>query len=150
MRTALTNYLRRCAFCMAIDKHNEAVHALKECPQMRPEFGDYAGFKRSIKYAKHHGGVCFRCHVPQCNDELHATFIKGGDDACDFPDVVVPVVWSVFREASGWAAAEVKFGKRWADWNDLADWLNGQPVRGHKTNLTAVFAWHYELQQQEQ
>jgi hypothetical protein len=92
MHTALTHYLHRCAFCTAIDKHNEAVQALKDCPHMHPEFGDYAGFRKSIKYAKHHGGVCFWCHVPQCNDELHATFVKGGDDACDFPDVVGPVV----------------------------------------------------------
>ncbi|KAF9461605.1 hypothetical protein BDZ94DRAFT_1371120 [Collybia nuda] len=75
-----------------------------------------------------------------CHDALHDTF-ESGANSCTFPDLVAPIGFAVFCNTTVREAAQEQFGKRWIDLRAHEVWLNGAPVAGHKSNLSAVFLW---------
>ena len=144
MKSALDFFTYICAYCKVygedIPKHN-----ILTCPLMinHAGYSSYINWRNKIKYGKHHHKMCYRCHVPQCDDKLHGTFVKGSSQGCLYPDIIAPVAYAIFRENTLLTAACAYFKQTWSNSEDLMNWLNGKPIEGEKSNLTALFLWYY-------
>ena len=84
--------------------------------------------------------ICYRCHVPQLNDELHGTFTGTGKE-CKFKDVIAPVIFGVYEAGDLRVEASTAFGQGFTSRQVYLNWLLGEPVRGHRSNLVGVFLW---------
>ena len=97
-----------------------------------------------IHYQKKlHSKICYICHVPQCHDKLHDTFVKGSNKACNYPDIIAPVVYAVCHQNKLLSDAGVHFKQKWSDMAQFITWLNSKPIQGEKSNLTGLFSWYY-------
>jgi superfamily II DNA helicase RecQ len=134
-----------CAYCKMQGKEVDK-HAIIRCPYIDSGDGKgeekYVLWRDKIKYQGFHSSICYRCHVPQIDDRLHSTFMKGGA-ACHHPDVIAPVAYAIFRNHGMRKAAEGYFSQRWTDLNQFMKWINSKPVQGHESNLTALTWWYY-------
>ena len=75
-RRALNPFRETCPICRARGLHNIPDHQLSKCDTLSQIMSptDFISFKRSINYGKHHKhSICFYCHIPQINDQLHQT-----------------------------------------------------------------------------
>jgi hypothetical protein len=144
-RAALSYYGQRCAFCTVCDAPTAGAHSPKECPRLKPHYSDYCHIKVNISYGPYHGSICWRCHVPQCRDRLHPTYVKGSTDACEYADVILPAVFAGLTLPTLAQAAAVAFKQEWATPEQVVEWMNSKPIPGHESNLTAFFLWmdHY-------
>src|ERR1700731_5001078 len=100
---------------MASDPSSEETHLILNCKEFQKVFHKYHGFKKQLHYGEEHRPICYFCHVPQCNDQLHRTFIPGSTDACDFPDIIVPVVYFILGVDTLQKEAAQAFGHDWRD-----------------------------------
>ncbi len=144
MQSALSQFLGLCAYCTALDSSTDAKHGIMKCKRLVQQFDAYKAFKRSIKYNAKHEAICWYCHVPQCDDQLHRTFIKGSQDVCEFPDIVVPVVYAMLVKLNLMTSAAKAFDQKWENIKDVMSWINSDPIPHHKSNLTAIFLWFYD------
>jgi hypothetical protein len=106
----------------------------------------YFDFKARLRYGPKHGPVCYYCHVPPCKDRLHKPFVRGSTQACEYLDIVVPVVYAVLHTPKWLEEAAKEFGSTFSVQEDVVAWLMGAPVEGHSSNLIAMFLWHYNHQ----
>jgi hypothetical protein len=102
----------------------------------------YKAWKASIQYHKHKG-ICWKCHVPTCGDELHAP-LERGKVLCDWPDVVMPLALTVFQRANIREAAQRYFGVVWQKIDQFNNWLMKAPGAGHHSNGMDLVLWYVE------
>jgi hypothetical protein len=143
MKKALEHFSGSCAYCQVHQKHS-VKHAIISCPQL-PGSGcyQYISWRDRIKYTeKFHERICFRCHVPQCHDQLHRTFVTGSG-SCDYPDVVAPVAYGIYHIDHLKSAAEAHFKQTWVLLLEFSTWINLKPTKD-KSNLAALLLWYYD------
>ena len=71
---ALRKYSGECMYCHACGEENGSKHEIFACPSLdyRSKKSGYKMFREGIKYkGKIHKKICYKCHVPQLNEELH-------------------------------------------------------------------------------
>jgi len=143
-KKALSHFMGLCIICVLHD-HNAKPHAIVSCPTLKA-YGDnavdeYRRWKEALIYRKD-SKICFYCHIPQCDDRLHCTFARQGG-ACDHEDVVPGLVYLIMLKEKTREAVQKQFGlKNLKNPHDFVKWLNGLPIKGEKSNLTAVFLWY--------
>lgn len=118
---------------------------VQQCLTIResPGASQFRKFRGGLRYDERKGlsRICFFCHVPQGEgDKLHPQF--GGKNACEYPDLVAPLVFGIFHHPDIRGEMELYFGQVFQSTDAFVDWLNSSPVAGHKSNLTAVFLWY--------
>jgi hypothetical protein len=147
-KAALAKFTGICSFCRVAGQE-EPWHSIIMCPQMTmlPDLSctaeSYRHWSRGITYQpQYHDKICFRCHVPQCSDRLHATFVSRSDQACEYKDALAGIGYAIFHIEPVKAQAQAAFGCTWDNEGNFLDWLNEKPMSGHKTNLSALFLWY--------
>ena len=144
MKAALDYYKNGCTICIISDS-DDSHHDIKHCPSLKPVWAQYTRLKSRLHYSGKKTSACFRCHVPQYNDRLHSTFLANSDEACEWPDTVVPVMFHVMMKSQLRIQASNYFGQDWTNENNRIEWLKAKtPVTGHATNPAALFLWFYE------
>jgi hypothetical protein len=103
----------------------------------------YLAWADALKYGKGNTAICFYCHVPQCNDNLHPTF-SSLPDACEYPDAITGIGYGIYNIGPWRGHAEHHFKMKWPTECHFLAWLNGKPIPGHKSNLSALFLWYSE------
>ena len=144
MKCSLDFFQDICALCKVYG-HDVSKHNIFVCPQLTTpkDHLSYVNWRNMIKYGKHHRKMCYRCHVPQCDDKLHGTFVKGSGQGCHYPDIIAPVAYAICQHHSLLSSACVHFKQKWSNSAELITWLNDKPIDGEKSNLTALFLWYY-------
>ncbi|CAA7268913.1 unnamed protein product [Cyclocybe aegerita] len=139
-KNTLTMLCQPCAYCRIIGE-GRTSHDLRHCGPMHAVWNDYKAFQREITYAvgNLHRGVCFTCHVPQCNDRLHKPFRSVEGSECEWPDILCPTAYGIFRSSNLRVDAEIYFDVEWETRRDFTAWLSGKPVPGQETNMSALF-----------
>lgn len=149
MRTALDTLKDKgCTLCYASGYSQRVAHKLSQCPSWEDvgcTLGRYFDWKKDIRYSNHKG-ICWKCHVPTCGDELHVPLVKEkGDDRCDWPDVVVPLALAIFLHADLKEAAEKYFGVEWATMEEFTKWLVKPPGPGRHSKGMDLLLWYVEV-----
>ncbi|KAG1762154.1 P-loop containing nucleoside triphosphate hydrolase protein [Suillus occidentalis] len=149
MRTALNKLKDKgCTLCYASGYSQREVHKLGRCPSWEDigcTLGKYFDWKKDIRYSDHKG-ICWKCHVPTCGDELHAPLVKEkGDDRCDWPDIVVPLALAIFLHTDLKEAAEKYFGVEWATMGEFTRWLVKPPGPGCHSKGMDLLLWYVEV-----
>ncbi|KAG2045557.1 hypothetical protein BDR06DRAFT_1015526 [Suillus hirtellus] len=144
MRKALDKMKDRgCPPCIAFDDQGgRSGHPMWRCPSLERlgmTWDDYRDWKTSIKY-HNHKGICWKCHVPTCGDELHRPLEKG-ITVCDWPDVVLPLALTVFQQAQVREAAQRHFGVVWVKMDKFQNWLTKAPGAGHHSKGMDLLLW---------
>ena len=145
-RKASNEFRGVCPICRVRGLLDIPYHELNKCESLRPIMSptEFITFARSIKYGKHHKHpVCFRCHTPQVNDRLHATFDPKGT-TCPYPDTLVAVAVQVLFNQDTKREACDYFTCNWPDVKEYLAWLNGPPSDGHYSRLSELFLWFSE------
>jgi hypothetical protein len=143
---ALSIYSKACAFCLMFNR-DSLYHSILRCNTLQSDIegystGTFLDWKGSVRYnSKLHSKICFFCHIPQCDDKLHDTF-KHNASSCCYPDVVSPVAFAIFCKPDLKLEAQNRFEMEWPTLGSYAKWLCGPPIKGHKTNMTAIFLWY--------
>ena len=144
MRKALETFQQTCSLCSALGTKDATPHMVNQCPFFGPhsgvEFSEYLDWRKSLQYLKHHKKICFICHVPQINDNLHPTF--GGRDGCEFKDIIAPAAYGVFWNDKARVAAGAHFKREWSSIEAFTEWLMGKPENGSQSNLMDLFMWY--------
>ena len=139
---ALSLFQGVCAICQLHSRELCDYHPVMKCPTLQA-YGntaveDFIAWRKRLQYSSRwHEKICYLCHVPQCHDLLHRTF--GGIGSCEYPDVIAGFVYATFLNPTIKAEAEEYWMVKWGSTSDFITWLNGKPVRGHQSNLTAIF-----------
>ena len=145
MKEALNHYRDGCTLCIASHQPAHPHETFKECPHLKQGWKHYLRFKGYLHYSGKKPSACFRCHVPQYKDRLHRPFMHNSDEACDWPDTVVPIGYRVFTDATLRKLAGKQFERDWSIEKDWPEWLRSPvAVPGHPTNPAALFLWYYE------
>jgi superfamily II DNA or RNA helicase len=147
MRKALESFQDTCSFCTAMGSKGTKPHMIHNCPSFGPqseaEFEEYWAWRQTLEYLKHHKKICFKCHVPQINDNLHPTF---GKNDCEFKDIVAPAAFGIFCNVRARTAAEAHFKQKWSSRERFSGWLMGKPASGSQSNLMDLFLWFVDQQ----
>jgi hypothetical protein len=145
-KAALSKFNGMCAFCK-VWGHDVARHSILHCPSMvenediNTSSQTYREWLSLLKYEfKKHGKICYFCHIPQCNDALHDTFMPSAG-SCEHKNIVPGVAYGIFHHNKWRNRAERQFSQRWLSEVQFSIWLNSTPIKGHKTNMTALFLW---------
>jgi hypothetical protein len=145
-RAALSKFDGMCAFCMVWGEE-VPFHSILRCTtllghqDLTTTAETYRLWKGNLSYDfKKHGKVCFFCHIPQCDDALHDTF-QSGAQGCEHPDLLGGLAYGIFHHKKWCGKAEKHFGGTWNSEVCFIKWLNAIPIKGHKTNMTALFLW---------
>ncbi len=144
-RNALMIFQPNCAFCALYDVATRP-HALNQCHEIQRlnKWFSFVSFRNRIRYNKtKHGGVCYLCHVPQCNDKLHRMFKDKNN--CDYPDIIAPISFCIFEQKDLKNQGEKYFKVKWNVMQDYLDWINGPVIEGAQTNLSEIFLWYVKL-----
>ncbi|KAL1685929.1 hypothetical protein GGG16DRAFT_65297, partial [Schizophyllum commune] len=125
---------KRCGYCYAVSVSPKISpltvpwdmdHDIEACPHIR-SLADFWHFKSSIKYDSD-AMVCYTCHFPSLNDQIHGAFTRGDEY---HPDrrVVLPLAWAVFTQQPlrdlAYQALDVESTTH--DWSDIlsfARWM---------------------------
>jgi hypothetical protein len=139
---ALTCYRATCTMCLLGGGMDSGFHPIQSCPTLDDSSRDTLNlFRRRLHYdSKMHAPICYHCHIPICHNLLHPPY--GGQQNCAHPDVVMHVGWAVFHGKASLPKMQAHFGQMFSTFDAFIGWLNGPPVAGHKSNLTAVFLWY--------
>lgn len=141
----LAQYTGGCALCTVYGYQNPK-HSVIHCPVFHNELQvvtsrKFIDWQKSLSYQeKLHSKVCWKCHVPQCDDLLHSTFQKGED--CLHKDIIAPIGFGIFYKPTLKKEAQQHFNTHWMSIEVFAKWLNGPPVAGERTNLSGLFLWY--------
>jgi hypothetical protein len=149
-RKAINLFVGTCSICRVRGCRDKPYHELNQCPTLRPIMSptEFITFARSIKYDKwHKHPICFRCHTPQVNDRLHATFDPKGT-TCKFPDTIVAVAVQVLFNKNTKTEACDYFACHWPDVKAYLAWLNGPPSEGHYSRISELFLWFADISMQ--
>jgi superfamily II DNA helicase RecQ len=138
---ALKFYSGSCAYCLGSNGSRQmAAHDMKICYGFKSKSHWYSELKMDIKYSDHHPPICWKCHVPQCHDKLHEEFVIS-ESACEFKEIILPVFMAAFGRKRKEMCRE--FGQKWEDMLHAVEWFNQKPIKGHQSNLSALFLWYY-------
>jgi hypothetical protein len=139
---ALACYRNTCAMCLLFGGMETTFHRMRFCPVLGEASTDALRLlKNQLHYdSKIHAPICYHCHIPICHNMLHPPY--GGQQDCTHPDVVMYVAWAVFHGKGSQPKLESRFGRTFPTIEAYIAWLNGPPIAGHKSNLTAVFLWY--------
>lgn len=150
MRKCLYKIRRRgCALCIACKVEPEFRHTLNNCPQFQKismPFKTYVTWKKGLWYdPKQFDAICWRCHVPICDDTLHLPLEKrkkGESWDCEWEDIVIPTAIGIFHDESLRTQAEETFNVKWNTVKELQSWLTLAPVEhGHYSHAMDLFMW---------
>jgi len=139
---ALSLFQGVCAICQLHSRNLCDYHPVMKCPTLQAygetAVDDFMAWRKRLQYStRWHEKICYLCHVPQCHDLLHRTF--GGVGSCEYPDVIAGFVYATFLNPKIKAEAEEYWMVKWGSTSAFITWLNGKPVPGHQSNLTAIF-----------
>jgi hypothetical protein len=153
MRKALNTMKDKgCTLCYASGNSGGRSHKLSQCPSwenMRFSLGKYFDRKKAIRY-NNHKGICWKCHVPTCSDELHLPLAKGkGDEQCNWPDIVVPLALTIFEFDDLKEAAEKYFAVEWVTLDAFTKWLMKAPASGHHSKGMDPLLWYVEIHRKD-
>lgn len=134
---------KTCSYCFihSSDPQVPANHTFSNCSKMPKS--DFIEWRRDIRYSKGIS-VCYHCHVPQGEkDALHPTFTKAAASACEFRDIIAPLVYGLLKHDIHKASLSAQF----SDLNTTTPltalaWINSKPIQGQVTNLCALFIWY--------
>jgi hypothetical protein len=102
----------------------------------------YLDWQQTLRYTdKLHGSICFFCHIPQCDDTLHPTFEEQAG-SCEYQDILSGTALAIYNHEQWKCRAQKNFVCHWLTFAHFTAWLNGKPVAGHKTNMSALFLWY--------
>ncbi|KAH7922089.1 hypothetical protein BV22DRAFT_1049165 [Leucogyrophana mollusca] len=146
MKKALGNFTGICGACK-VGKGVETTHTITRCPTVMSigeGFTTYKQWRSKLRYTKHHTKICWTCHVPQCSDQLHRTFVGGQnrDSACDWPDTVGPVAYLIYQLEELRGLARTEFEMEWETLETYTEWLMSKPEAGHYSKLMDMFMWY--------
>jgi len=133
-----------CALC-TVSGEEEEEHKIYHCgmlSKMGLKFKDYTDWKKKIRYYSHKG-ICWKCHVPTCGDELHGVLVKGSMD-CEWEDIVMPVALGVYMRRETREAGEKYFGVEWKDMEMFVSWLMKKPGNGRLSWGMDLLLWFVE------
>lgn len=137
-----------CALCYMFGKDTEK-HYITACPLLDNDLKEmnitlYLRWQTTLRYSRRSGpAICFFCHIPQLDDTVHGEIQKGGN-GCLRKDIIMPVAFGVFCQDPLRDAASLYFGCNWSTLHAYGQWLTGNTVSGHETNMVAVFMWYAE------
>lgn len=118
-------------------------HVLRTCPSFATigvTCNAYMSWKKAIRY-HHHKGICWKCHVPTCGDELHGVLVSG-EANCDWPDTVIPLAIGIFRDDKTREAAEKMFKVDWKKQPaEFAKWLSKRPEPERHSSAMDLLLW---------
>lgn len=145
MKRALEYFSGSCAYCQICNTAVPTQHSITSCPLLAGgAIGQYISWRNALKYnEKYHGPICFRCHVPQCHDQLHRTFVRGSAQGCDYPDVIAPVAYAIYHLEYLRSAAQTHFTQKWPSLAEYTTWINSKPEPNEQSNLTALLLWYH-------
>jgi len=99
----------------------------------------YRKFRGKLHYDQAiHDPICYHCHIPICHNLLHDPI----GSTCHHLDTVDCIAWAVYQGARTRPMLEKNFAMTFDSVDSYIAWLNGSPIRGHKSNLSAVFLWY--------
>jgi len=107
-------------------------------------FNQYSEWKTGVRYGKGHKGICWKCHVPSCEDALHGPF--GNGRKCEWEDVVMPTIMGIYLDVNLKSRAETAFGCRWMNTEELMKWLMKMPEKGKHSKGMDLYMWFVETQ----
>jgi hypothetical protein len=112
------------------------------CPNISKDL--FISWRKCLRYSNLSEGVCFYCHVPQGpKDALHPKFIRNAATTCEFRDIVAPLVYGLLTHGAHTTTIQAEFPRLNATTPPLAlEWINSRPIKGHVTNLSALFLWY--------
>lgn len=142
VRDSLRLVGKTCAYCFVNgDPFTVAGHTFGACPRL-PNKSDFYAWRKCIRYG-HGVAVCYRCHVPQGDNEaLHPRFSTDASQ-CEFRDVVAPLVFSLLGRSEMRADLQSAFpGLDATTPASALVWINSAATDGHLTNLVALFVWY--------
>jgi hypothetical protein len=148
MRKALNKIKDRgCALCLAVgNASGRTGHAIFQCPSFEMVgvlCGQYTEWKKTIRY-NNHKGICWKCHVPTCGDELHGPLERGKTN-CEWPDIVIVMAFGIFRCSELRRAAEKWFKTDWKEDADVfGQWLSKKPEVERYSNGMDLLLWYVE------
>jgi hypothetical protein len=145
-KTHLSAFSNVCAFCHVFNQPEDQSHPLNQCPVLKPDKKKFFEWRTKLRYDKKFHAttkVCYICHVPQGEkDALHPSF-TGVKLDCPHPDVIPPIAYAILHHDGLRKEASRAFSLvNWSDDSRVLAWLVGQPVKGHYTNLSALFLWY--------
>ena len=131
-----------CAYCL-IHRSYSAHHSILKCPTLKNSthaaVGNYLDWRGQLKYnERHHDKVCWFCHIPQCHEQLHPPFQPNATD-CEYEDIIAPIGYALYSSLALRLLMQERMHTTWDTVAVYIKWLNGPPVQGHETNLSALF-----------
>lgn len=142
MKDTLDIFSGRCSYCVLHGNSTQEWHNIIQCPSMKPSLGHYIDWRKTIKYNLGiHGKICWICHIPQCHDQLHKTFGSNGNRTCDYPDLLLPLIYYIFKNIDKLQDIVELDNQLWSNWDSYTKWLIGPPILNKCTNLCVLFLW---------
>jgi hypothetical protein len=151
-KNALAFFKQHCTVCHVINGTSTGYHDIRDCPTVQTLPGaagnkNYAlDFSKNIQYRSNSQNpvkVCYKCHVPQYHDKLHATFTKGFSQ-CEHKDRILGVILCMFYNDKRKTALEHHFQVAFPTVFAYYTWLGQKTITGHESNGSAVFLWYWE------
>jgi len=147
IRRALELLKYSCSLCQVWGDLIDDDHELSQCPHLTSQsisWERYLNWCKDLVYNESHKKICYTCHIPQINDDLHRQFIKAGRGlACEFADVVAPAALGIFMHLPIQHEAMVHFNQtsQWPDLAKFTNWLMARPQPGSYSNLFDLVLW---------
>ncbi|EPQ50228.1 hypothetical protein GLOTRDRAFT_134134 [Gloeophyllum trabeum ATCC 11539] len=145
-----------CVLCRFFSKQDRPKHqAIYDCPVFQDPSNHLTtvaakAMKTGLNYDRAiHGSVCFKCHVPQLNDTLHASFQKKSSDACTHRDVMLPLAFWIISQPPLRQQVLKEHGVADTSVDSFKHWLKCQSSTEYPTNLTNVLIWYHAYCQQQ-
>ncbi|KAG6819212.1 hypothetical protein H0H93_014238 [Arthromyces matolae] len=147
---SLALFASTCVACFFVGTESSSKHAITDCETLEryipgTHIRDFKEWQRRLRYDRNvHGKICYFCHVPQLNDDLHGTIMKDGGGCLDaHRDIIAPLGFLLWTVPEWRVRMQDHFGRSWTTLGQFTDWLNARSqVAIHPTNLVAVFMWY--------
>ncbi|KAG2045539.1 P-loop containing nucleoside triphosphate hydrolase protein [Suillus hirtellus] len=149
IRRALEFLKHTCSFCKIWGDQIGGDHELSRCPRLSMSqpivsWGQYIEWRRELVYSANHKKICYACHIPQINDDMHRQFTKAGKGlTCEFADIVAPTALGIFLHHPTQQEAAVHFRQTllWSSLAKFTNWLVAEPRPGSYSNLFDLVLW---------
>ncbi|KAG6381454.1 hypothetical protein JVT61DRAFT_23 [Boletus reticuloceps] len=134
---------------LALDKHTpNYCNTLQN--KLQVTWSEYKDWMKQLQYCKHHVNICYICHMPQINNDLHPTFTKakkGGETHCVYADIIAPIAFTIYHDMGSKRRAEAQFEVNWgSSLTTFMQWLMGMLREKSYSNLVDLFLWYMETE----